>query len=616
MAQTIRLRWIVAAAIVAIVTPLGIVAPLSVQRAWRRQLANVDRQNVATVKAISVAIDQHVDRTIAALDVLGELHALDTPDYPAFENLAARILPYQTHWSSIFVADTDGNILDGVPDRDDGGSRVDSLPWAKATANRKAGTVSNLFSLPGAPGYYLVVATPVVRQDRVTFVLGARVDARDFGEILRQQDAPPNGAVSIIDANHRIVARNADGRAFVGTLATQAFIDETGKSDTAAWRTNMRDGTPTYAAFTRSARTGLRVGLGLPSEEVDAPIRRILMGLALAWAGVLLLGAGLGYALGQVVVRALSSASKSAMALARGEPVSPQPSRIAEIDELSTGLRRAADVLAARNRERDEASRLKDEFLMTISHELRTPLTAICGWARMLATGEIRDPQRPKAIASIERNAVALHHLVDELLDMSQIVAGKVRLEVQPVPIGEVVAAAVESMRPAADSKGLRLTTSIETAGDRVSGDPRRLQQVIWNLMSNAVKFTGGGGRVDVICRRANEHVEIVVTDTGVGIDKEFVPFVFERFRQGTTGATRMQGGLGLGLSIVRDIVHLHGGTVAAENNVPAPGATFRVVLPVATAATYSGSGSGAWPDRAMPAISPAVPDSPKTVAH
>jgi signal transduction histidine kinase len=233
----------------------------------------------------------------------------------------------------------------------------------------------------------------------------------------------------------------------------------------------------------------------------------------------------------------------------------------------------------------------------------------------MLATGEIRETQRPKAIASIERNAVALHELVDELLDVSQIVAGKVRLDFQQVAVGEVVAAAVDSLRPAAAAKDIRLTTNIES-GDTVPGDARRLQQVVWNLLTNAVKFTGEGGRIDVTCRRIDDQVEIVVSDTGIGIDKDFLPYVFERFRQGRAGATRVHGGLGLGLSIVRDIVQMHGGTVVAENNDPPPGAMFRVMLPAAVAApTYSGSDSEVWSGHAMPAISSSAPGPPKPVA-
>jgi signal transduction histidine kinase len=234
----------------------------------------------------------------------------------------------------------------------------------------------------------------------------------------------------------------------------------------------------------------------------------------------------------------------------------------------------------------------------------------------MLSTGEIRDTQRPKAIASIERNSVALQQLVDELLDMSQIVAGRLRLHIEPIVIGDVVAAAVDSLRPEAAAKDVHLTTGIHTTDETVPGDAGRLQQVVWNLVANAIKFTGGGGRIDVACRRVNDHVEIAVTDSGIGIEKDFVPFVFERFRQGATGATRLHGGLGLGLSIVRDIVHRHGGTVTAQNNVPPPGATFRVVLPVTAAATYSGSDSAATPLRATPALSHATPDSPTTAAR
>src|SRR5262249_28317497 len=166
-----------------------------------------------------------------------------------------------------------------------------------------------LFTLPGGSGHYVMVATPVIRQGQVRLVLGARVDSRSFGAILRQQEAPPNGAVAIVDADHRVVSRNVEEEQYVGTEVTQAFVDATAARPTAPWRTTMRDGRPTYAAFTRSPRTGLRVGLGLPSEEVDGPICRILRILATAWTIVLGLGAGLGLLLGRAIVKGFSSAS-------------------------------------------------------------------------------------------------------------------------------------------------------------------------------------------------------------------------------------------------------------------------------------------------------------------
>ena len=206
------------------------------------------------------------------------------------------------------------------------------------------------------------------------------------------------------------------------------------------------------------------------------------------------------------------------------EAVSPAPSHIREIDDLSTGLRLAAATLEARNRERDEASRLKDEFLMTVSHELRTPLTAIYGWARMLSTGQIRDAQRPRAIEAIERNAGALHQLVNDLLDVSRVVSGRLRLEVQPVSLPDVVGTAIDAIRPAAHAKDISLVTTVSEGELSVSGDAGRLQQVIWNLLSNAVRFTPPKGRIDISVARLGGSVEMVVCDSGPGIDAGVPP--------------------------------------------------------------------------------------------
>jgi signal transduction histidine kinase len=585
--RRIGLRWIAAALVLVIVAPLGLFAGLSIQRAWRRQLANVDNQNIATVRAISIAVDQALEKTTAALDVLGELHALDGPDLPAFESLAARILPYQPNWTSIILASPTGKILDGIPDGADGSLTESEADWARATAANRKTTVSSIRKVPGTQGWMVMVGTPVIRHGVVTAILGARVRSDALSALLRQQQAPPTAIVTLLDGESRIMARTQGEATFRGTAATQAFMEAQSRMGQGAWRGPMRDGRPSYAAFSRSPLSGLTVALALPAEEVDGPIRRILWLLGAAWIVVLTLGAGLGLLLGQVIVRAMSSASSAAMALARGDAVSLSSSRIAEVDELAAGLRHASETLQARNRERDEASRLKDEFLMTISHELRTPLTAICGWARMLSTGQIRDEQRGKAVDAIERNAQALQQIVDDLLDVSRVVSGKLRLDVQPLAMADVVASAIEAIRPAADAKGILVTTDLSEDGSLISGDRGRLQQVLWNLLSNAVKFTPNGGRIDIECRRAGAHVELLVRDTGVGIEPEFLPHVFERFRQGKGGTTRAHGGLGLGLSIVRHFVELHGGTVTGENNVPPPGATFRVVLPAPPASTY-----------------------------
>jgi signal transduction histidine kinase len=232
----------------------------------------------------------------------------------------------------------------------------------------------------------------------------------------------------------------------------------------------------------------------------------------------------------------------------------------------------------------EDANRLKDDFLCTVSHELRTPLTAIHGWALMLRSGRLDVAQSDRALETIVRSARSQNQIIDDLLDVSSIISGKVQLNVAPLKLGSVIQAAVETARLAAESKGIHLSVLLDPAAETVTGDAERLQQVVWNLLSNAVKFTPNGGRVEVRLESANSHAEIVVADNGQGINPEFLPYVFERFRQEDSGTSRQHGGLGLGLSIVRNIVELHGGTVRAASLGLGKGATFTVALPIAAA--------------------------------
>ncbi len=226
-----------------------------------------------------------------------------------------------------------------------------------------------------------------------------------------------------------------------------------------------------------------------------------------------------------------------------------------------------------------EANRLKDEFLATLSHELRTPLNAILGWTRLLRNGP-SDPARiARGLEVIERNVGVQTALIEDLLDVSRIAAGKLRLEKRPLDVGPIVEAALDAVRPTAEAKGVVLHASLDPNVGRTLGDGERLQQVAFNLVGNAVKFTSSGGRVDIRVQRWRDEVELVVADTGVGISPEFLPFVFERFRQADSSATRAKTGLGLGLALVRDLVELHGGSVRAESPGQGLGATFTVRL-------------------------------------
>ncbi|HEY8549731.1 MAG TPA: response regulator [Vicinamibacterales bacterium] len=234
--------------------------------------------------------------------------------------------------------------------------------------------------------------------------------------------------------------------------------------------------------------------------------------------------------------------------------------------------------------EAERASRLKDDFLATLSHELRTPLNAILGWAQLLRARARTEADIRDGLDTIERNARAQAQIIDDLLDMSRIISGKLRLDVQRIDLAALVAAAIETVRPAAEAKGIELKPTLDSRAGIISGDPGRVQQVLWNLLSNAIKFTGRGGHIEVKLVRRDSHVELSVIDDGEGIKPDFLPYLFDRFRQGDSSTTRQHRGMGLGLSIVKNLVEMHGGSVHAHSDGEGCGSTFTVTLPLVAA--------------------------------
>jgi signal transduction histidine kinase len=270
---------------------------------------------------------------------------------------------------------------------------------------------------------------------------------------------------------------------------------------------------------------------------------------------------------------------------------------------LYADLKRSEENEKAARATAENAGRLKDEFLATLSHELRTPLNAILGWTHLLRKHPDDTERIQRGVEVIERNARVQTQLISDLLDISRIVTGKMRLDVQRVELPSVIVAALEAMRPAADAKGVRLQSVIEPITEPVHGDPARLQQVVWNLLSNAVKFTAKGGRVQIVLGRVNSHVEIRVSDTGEGIAPEFLPHLFERFTQADASPSREHSGLGIGLALVKQLVELHGGKVRAASDGVGAGATFIVDLPLAIVH------ASAEPDRVHPHAAGPPPD-------
>ena len=319
----------------------------------------------------------------------------------------------------------------------------------------------------------------------------------------------------------------------------------------------------------------LIVAVSLSESEILADWRHQQRTSALAFAALML-----------TIATMLSVLFRQMAARGRIETELAEVQRL-EAERLRDANERLEEALQREQKARQEsetASYLKDEFLMTVSHELRTPLTAIYGWVRMLASDAVRPDQRKRALDAVERNARAQTRLIDDLLDVSRAITGKLRIDARPVNLGEVVDASVETLRPALDAKAIRLEQQVDPAIGPIIADADRLQQIVWNLLSNAIKFTPDNGTVSLDVCRSGSAVEIAVTDSGIGIAAEFIPYVFDRFRQADSGTRRRYGGLGLGLAIVRHIAELHGGTVTAESRGEGHGSTFRVALPLRAA--------------------------------
>jgi signal transduction histidine kinase/ActR/RegA family two-component response regulator len=234
----------------------------------------------------------------------------------------------------------------------------------------------------------------------------------------------------------------------------------------------------------------------------------------------------------------------------------------------------------------ETANRMKDEFLATVSHELRTPLNAIIGWSHLLRSGRLDQDTATRAMETIDRNAKAQAQLIEDILDVSRVITGKLRLHIEQVDIASVINAAIDSVQLAIDSKELHLEVTLDPSARHTIGDPGRLQQVVWNLLSNAIKFTPSGGRIEVKVERAEGQLQLRVSDSGCGIGSEFLPFIFDRFRQADGTTTRNHGGLGLGLAIVRHLVELHGGSIHADSGGTDQGSTFTITLPLAPQST------------------------------
>ena len=395
-------------------------------------------------------------------------------------------------------------------------------------------------------------------------VIGASKTARDISARLHGDEAIARLAAIVNSADDAIVSKTLDGVITSWNRAAQAMF-----------------------GWTAAEAVGQRITLIIPRErwhEEDEVLARVRKGESIDHFDTVRVrknGERIDVSLTVSPVKDARGRIIGASKIARD--VSDRKRAEAERTKLLQTVQQARE-------EAEELNRSKDQFLAVLSHELRTPLNAIFGWARMLQSAAMDEATSRRAIDAILRNATAQVQLVEDLLDVSRIITGKMRLDVQWLDLKSVIESALDAVQPAASAKGLKIETVLDPNAGPVVGAADRLRQVVWNLLMNAIKFTPRDGRVQVHLRKLKSHVEIVVSDSGEGIQPEILPFIFDRFRQGDSTTTRPHGGLGLGLALVRHLVDLHGGRVRAASEGPGRGATFVVELPVAILGPEAGT--------------------------
>jgi signal transduction histidine kinase/CheY-like chemotaxis protein len=580
-----RLRFHLVALVLVVLVPMIVFAAVVIAGFGEAQRSAVERGALETARALMNAVDENLIGSVRALEALAAAESLRRGDLAAFHAEARRMLTTQESWMTIALLSLDGRqVVNTRRPFGAGLPEVHEPASFDVVVRSRRPAIGDLVFGKVLQEWVLPVRVPVLREGTLVYVLTAGVRPASLVPTLARQRISEDWVIAVFDREKRTVARTRGFEQYLGRLVSPDFVallDRGGAEGYAVTRT--QEGVPVQTAFVRSTVTGWGVGLGIPAATVAAPLRQSLF--ATIAGGVVVLGIALILAavVGRRITTPIAALADSAQQLGAGAVLARgTPAGVREVEEVRRAVLDAGALVQQRAAEAESANRAKDEFLAVLSHELRTPLNAIFGWARMLQGGQLGASESTRALDVIVRQANTQLQLIDDLLDVSRVTSGKMRLEVHALDLRTVIEQAVDAVRPAADARDVRLSTRLARV-DSVNGDPTRLQQVVWNVLMNAVKFTPAGGHVQVDLRRAGAEVEIVVSDTGAGIAPEVLPFVFDRFRQADSSSTRAHTGLGLGLALVRHLVELHGGTVRAHSEGLGRGATFTLALPLAT---------------------------------
>jgi signal transduction histidine kinase/ActR/RegA family two-component response regulator len=530
--------------------------------------------------ALLTAVDAQLGSSVTALEGLATSRHLDTDDLRAFHAEAARVLGSQPDWLTVTLAPPSGQQVVNVlkPFGAELPMIIDRRTFDRVLRTGSP-TVSSLFYDPLTKQHHFAVRVAVARDGVVKYVLSASVKPQAISRLLSAQRLPPHWVGVVLDGNDRIVARTVDSERTLGELASQSLRAALAHASEGWFHGSTIEGVEVYTPYNRSAWSGWSLALGIPTSAVVASARNttwfMTAGLLLA-AGVALL---LALALGRRIAAPITSLADAAKAIGRGEPsIITRASRVEEVGDLGRALLDAEAAVRAREESLQRADRAKDEFLAMLGHELRNPLGAIAGAVGVLELGGKGDEAAARARAVIGRQVQHLSRLVDDLLDVSRVTTGKVVLSLKPLDLAGLVADWIGGSR--ASGRLDNHQVGMEITPVWVHADETRMEQVVQNLVGNALKYTPAGGRIQVRVAADGGRAVLEVADDGIGIPPELLVSVFEPFVQGDRDPDRAQGGLGLGLTLVKALTELHGGTVRAESPGPGKGSVFTVELP------------------------------------
>jgi signal transduction histidine kinase/ActR/RegA family two-component response regulator len=567
--------------------PLVIVLAWGVDHLYREQRNSAQRSALEVSRAMATAVESEVHSISALLHQMGTSDELERADLRAF-HLSARRTAQQLGWRQIVLADAEGHILfrSNQPFDRFEAQAIDAESMYEIVAKKKT-LVSRVVLAPSDKSETFAVRVPVVRGDHVVYILTAVLSTEVIHKVLVRQNIPQGSIASVFDQTSRRVARS---RTPISSQPDHSLVKLIASGDPQGTGiTTTSEGEILYTGYTRLPEFGWTVAVGASVAEVNRAFYALLGAIALGLAASLLLSLLLAWILARRVSEPIERLKQAAGALGRGDPVHVPTLEITELDEVAVALRTAAMERDLATQERvealriaEEATRSKDQFMAMLGHELRNPLAPIANAVQLMAIkGDASTAQERRII---ERQLVHVTRLVDDLLDVSRITSGRLTLARRPVNVAHILRQVVDAIQPSLLKRTLLLDIEDGVQDAWVEGDEVRLVQVLNNLLVNAIKFTPGGGEIRVSAVLGPGDVRIDVRDNGVGIDEDELKRVFDLFYQAPQNVDRSRGGLGLGLSIVRSLVEMHGGHVSASSEGRGRGTCISMTLPLCMA--------------------------------